>query len=124
MSEIAEDKMGLDIGPETVASYAEALSKAGTIFWNGPMGVFEMEAFSSGTKGVAEAVARSEGYSVVGGRTPRPPSISLDLMMSHISTGGGASLAFVEGTPLPGIRVINEAEILMVAASSLLETGR
>ena len=110
VSEIAEDKMGLDIGPETVATYAEALSKAGTIFWNGPMGVFEMEAFSSGTKGVAEAVARSEGYSVVGGGDSAAAinQFGLDDQVSHISTGGGASLAFVEGTPLPGIRVINE----------------
>lgn len=110
VSEIPQDKMGLDIGPETVASYSDALAKAGTIFWNGPMGVFEMEAFANGTKGVAEAVARSEGYSVVGGGDSAAAinQFELEDQVSHVSTGGGASLAFVEGTPLPGIRVINE----------------
>ena len=80
VSEIAEGKMGLDIGPETVATYAEALSKAGTIFWNGPMGVFEMEAFSIGRRASPRPslARRATPWSVA--ETPRPPSISLDLM--------------------------------------------
>jgi phosphoglycerate kinase len=110
VTEIPEEMMGLDIGPETLASYAEALGTAETIFWNGPMGVFEMEAFAAGTLGVAKAVAASNAYSVVGGGDSAAAATQFELAseMSHISTGGGASLAFVEGTTLPGIRVINE----------------
>ncbi len=110
VSEIGDGLMGLDIGPETIAAYREALSAAGTIFWNGPMGVFEMAAFAGGTQGVAQAVADSSAYSVVGGGDSAAAAAKFELTedMSHISTGGGASLAFVEGTPLPGIRVINE----------------
>jgi len=110
VTDIAEDKMGLDIGPETISAYAEALKGAATIFWNGPMGVFEMDAFAAGTQGVAEAIAKSKGYSVVGGgdSAAAVAKFGLEEKVSHISTGGGASLAFVEGTTLPGIRVINE----------------
>ena len=110
VTDIPEDKMGLDIGPETITLFAEALAAAGTIFWNGPMGVFEMEAFSSGTKGVATAVADSKAYSVVGGGDSAAAIQMFELAdkVSHVSTGGGASLAFVEGTTLPGIRVIND----------------
>jgi len=110
VTEIPEDKMALDIGPETVHLFTEALASAGTIFWNGPMGVFEMEAFSAGTRGVANAVAESKGYSVVGGGDSAAAIQAFELSekVDHISTGGGASLAFVEGTTLPGIRVINE----------------
>ena len=110
VTDIAEEKMGLDIGPETISAYAEALKGAATIFWNGPMGVFEMDAFAAGTQGVAEAIAKSKGYSVVGGgdSAAAVAKFGLEEKVSHISTGGGASLAFVEGTTLPGIRVINE----------------
>ena len=110
VTDIPEGKMGLDIGPETVAAYAAALKEAETIFWNGPMGVFEMEAFAAGTRGVAQAVSDSRAYSVVGGGDSAAAATKFELTdgMSHISTGGGASLAFVEGTTLPGIRVINE----------------
>ena len=110
VTDIPEDKMGLDIGPETNSLFAEALAAAGTIFWNGPMGVFEMEAFSAGTRGVANAVAESKAYSVVGGGDSAAAIQTFELAekVSHVSTGGGASLAFIEGSTLPGIRVINE----------------
>ncbi len=110
VADIPEGMMGLDIGPETIAAYAEAISDAGTIFWNGPMGVFEIDQFSNGTKGVAEAVAAAKGYSVIGGGDSAAAVSKFELVdkVSHVSTGGGASLAFVEGTPLPGIRAISE----------------
>ncbi len=110
VAEIPDGMMGLDIGPETIATYADAISDAGTIFWNGPMGVFEIDQFSNGTKGVAEAVAAAKGYSVIGGGDSAAAVSKFDLAekVSHVSTGGGASLAFVEGTPLPGIRAISE----------------
>ncbi len=110
VTEIPEGKMALDIGPATVAACTDTIQGAGTIFWNGPMGVFEMDAFASGTRGIAEAVAASPGYSVVGGGDSAAAVNKFDLgaKVDHISTGGGASLAYVEGTALPGIRVINE----------------
>ena len=90
--------------------YSAAIADAGTIFWNGPMGVFEMDAFANGTKMVAEAVAASKGYSVIGGGDSAAAIAKFELSekVSHVSTGGGASLAFVEGSPLPGIRAITE----------------
>ncbi len=102
--------LGLDIGPETRELFADHISKARTIFWNGPMGVFEWARFAAGTKAVAEAVVASDGHSVVGGadsgRALR--ELGLDDKVSWLSTGGGAALEFLEGKELPGVAAIPE----------------
>ncbi|WP_408666234.1 phosphoglycerate kinase [Jatrophihabitans sp.] len=103
---------GLDIGPDSVARFTEALSGAGTVFWNGPMGVFEVSPFAAGTKGVAEAVAGCEGLTVVGGGDSAAAvrALGIDVnRFSHISTGGGASLEYLEGKTLPGVAVLEES---------------
>lgn len=105
---IPENKMGMDIGPKTIRNYAAAIAEAKTIFWNGPMGVFERTPFARGTFAVAEAVAKNTGFRIVGGGDSAAAAEASGhaAEMTHISTGGGASLEYLQGDKLPGLEIL------------------
>lgn len=107
---ITEGWMGLDIGPKTAELYANAIKDSKLIIWNGPMGVFEMDKFAGGTKAVANAMATTEGYTIIGGGDSAAAVEKFEVadQMNHISTGGGASLEFMEGKQLPGVVALND----------------
>jgi phosphoglycerate kinase len=112
-TEVPEGWMGLDVGPKTGALYAEAVGKAGTVLWNGPMGAFEMEPFAGGTRAVAEAVAKASGKTVVGGGDSVAAMVEFGLsdQVDWLSTGGGASLELLEGKKLPGVEALIDAKV-------------
>ena len=110
IEEIPEDWMGLDIGPKTAEHYASIIKESKLIIWNGPMGVFEMDKFANGTKTVAQAMAETDGYTIIGGGDSAAAVEKFEVAneMNHISTGGGASLELMEGKALPGIVALND----------------
>jgi phosphoglycerate kinase len=107
--DVPDGWMGLDVGADTASAYAGVIKDAGTIFWNGPMGAFELEPFAAGTRAVAEAVAEAPGTTVVGGGDSAAAlaKFGLDDRVDHLSTGGGASLELIEGKTLPGVEVLS-----------------
>jgi phosphoglycerate kinase len=106
--EVPQGWMGLDIGPETAERYGAEIARAGSVFWNGPMGAFEMEPFAAGTRAIAEAVAKAPGLTVVGGGDSAAAlaDFGLEHAVDHLSTGGGATLEMVEGKILPGVQAL------------------
>ena len=108
--EIPDDMMGMDIGPKTIAAYTAAVKDAGTVIWNGPMGVFEFPSFAEGTRAVAKALADTNAITIIGGGDSAAAVAQLGYAdkMTHISTGGGASLEFLEGKVLPGVAAADD----------------
>jgi phosphoglycerate kinase len=111
VDEMTQGWSAVDIGPKTVEQFGDVLKKAGTVFWNGPMGVFEMAPFAEGTRAIAQVLAQSGAETIVGGgdSVAAVEQMHVADRMSHISTGGGASLEFLEGRELPGVAALNEA---------------
>jgi phosphoglycerate kinase len=110
-SALAPDEAGMDIGPDTAAAFAAEIGRAGTVLWNGPVGRFEVEAFSRGSRRLAEALAEAQAVSVIGGGDTGAAvhRFGLTSKMTHVSTGGGASLEFLSGLPLPGVAALDDA---------------
>ncbi len=118
--DVPEGWMGLDVGPATAERYAGEIAKAGTVFWNGPMGAFELEPFAAGTRAVAEAIVSSRATTVVGGGDSAAALVKFGLEdgVTHLSTGGGATLEMIEGRPMPALAVLGGVDGAAVASSS------